>query len=417
MHAAAISFLIVSLLGQIGGDYGNGYSDSSSNQEFGPTMSVTSGAPRTRSTTRVVRNPQGSNNPLTSGSYAPARVATSPRYGSETPSYEGSALPPVGDASRVAQEDPQSVLADKLLRDLIQPTGGDRNVRPLHLIDALERTSGSQQQFNAIKEYWDWSLAVSELYGVVEEDAILGRLAAPRTQHDQAAHIANRKSSRSRLEDSQLDVAAKVVDLLEATGIKTTTTLRPADVPFVGVYNTNISRIFPNNTAPITLKKIHQTLPYALKVVRSRAESYESTREAVAAARDAYQAGQCPYDDFVNTLASMRSQRRAFLDSIHDYNFAIAEFALSIAGPGLERQTVVSMLIRPTASRPYRGASLDYSGDVRPVSGDDDGSGSYNSYLVSPDIAVPDAAAPALLPPADLGNQPVRRQVHTVMVR
>lgn len=407
MHAAATSLLVFSLLGQIGGDYSGGYSNSTSDG-YGPTLSATSGATRTRATTRAVRQP--TSNPL-SDSYPRARVATTPRYGADTSSTE-STLPPVGNAGRLAHEDPQSVLADKLLRDLLQPARGDQEVQSLRLIDALERTSGSQQQFAAIKEYWEWTLAVCELYGVAEEDAILNQINAPRNKSDQAAHLANRKASRSRLEDSQLDVAAKVVDLVEATGQRNSSTLRPADVPFVGVYNTNFSKLFPGTTAPVTLKKIHQTLPYALKVVRSRADSYESAREAVAAARDACQANQCPYNDFTDALAQMRSQRRAFLDSIHDYNFAIAEYALSIAGPGLERQTVVSMLIRTTGSRPYRGASLDAPRNVLPVSGEEDSESSYNAYLITPD-----QIAPSLLPPPGLGDQPVRRQLHSVMLR
>jgi hypothetical protein len=413
MHAAAMSLLFFSLLGQIGGDYGSGYSNSTADDGYGPPMSVTSEAPRTRATsrgaTRAVRAP--STNPL-NDSYPRARVATSPRYAADAATNE-STLPPVGNATRVAQEDPQSVLADKLLRDLIQPASGDQDVQALRLLDALERTSGSQQQFTAIKAYWDWALAVTELYGVAEEDRTLGQLTPPRSNEaDRAAHIANRKASHSRLEDSQLDVAAKVADLLEAAGLRTTTTLRPADVPFVGVYNTNFSKIFPGTTAPVSLKKIHQTLPYALKVVRSRADSYESAREAVRVAVVDYKANKIPYNDFTDALAQMRSQRRAFLDSVHDYNFAIAEYALSIAGPGLERQTVVSMLIRTTGSRPYRGASIDYSNGVVPVSGVEDIEPSYNAYLVTPD-----QSSPSWLPPPGLGDQPVRRQMHSVMVR
>jgi hypothetical protein len=256
-------------------------------------------------------------------------------------------------------------------------------------------------------------LSVNELYGVVEEDDILARLAVPRNSSntDKAAHQAQRSASQSRLEDSRLDVAAKVADLLEATGLRTTNTLRPSDVPFVGVYNTNFSKIFPGNSAPITLKKIHQTLPFALKVIRSRADSYQSSRAAVTAAVTDYQANKIPYNDFSDALAQMRSQRRAFLDSVHDYNFAIAEYALSIAGPGLERQTVVSMLIRTTSTRgPYRGASLETPRDVLPVSGVEEIEPFY-SRRISPEDEAP------VLPPPGLDDQPVRRQLHSVMVR
>jgi len=254
MHATAISCVFLALVGQVGSEYGGKYADS----DYGPPMSATSSPTRTRSTRAT--------NPLKE-SYPPSRVATQPRYAAE--SSRESTLPPVGDSTRVAQEDPQSSLASKLLRDLLQsPVRGDENLRTLRLYDALEKATGSQQQFNAIKAYWEWSLAVSELHGVYEEDSILhDRKNTPRATHEQAAHVANQRASRSRLEDSRLDVAAKVVDLLETTGNRgASSAILPADVPFVSTYNTNFSRIFPGNSAPVTLAKIHKTLPSALSV-------------------------------------------------------------------------------------------------------------------------------------------------------
>jgi hypothetical protein len=404
MHAAAISWVLLTLVGQVGGEYGGGYGEPPTNAELSPRMSVSATA-RTRSTRAAT---------ALDGSYPSSRVATSPRYAADTPAQNNLGLPPVGDPNRVAQEDPQSALATKILQDLLQPTRADQNVRALRLYDALERTNGSQQQFTAIKAYWDWSLAVTELHGVVEEDAILARMNPPRTSHEQAAHMANRKASRSRLEDTQLDVAAKVVDLLDATGLRgTTTPLRPTDVPFVSTYNTNFSRIFPNNSAPVTLRKINQTLPFALKVVRSRADSYAGARQALTAAEQGYQAGQCPYDDFVNAMGLVRSQRRAFLDSVHDYNFGIAEYALSIAGPGMERETVVSMLIR-TNTGSYRGAANTATRNIQPASTyDSQSSGVWNTYLVAP----ADATAIVAEQPVILGDLPLHGTERSVLMR
>lgn len=406
MHAAAISWMIITIAGQAGGDFGGGY-NSAPAAEYGPRMSVSAGA-KTRSTRAT--------SPLTN-SYPPMRVATSPRYAEAQ--HEGS-LPPVGDSNRT--EDPYSALADKLLREMIQPAAGEQNVRALRLVDALERTSGSQQQFTAIKAYWDWSAAVSELYGVDEENHLLHNSKnAPRNRSEQAAQTANLKASRARLEDTKLDVAAKVVDLLEVTNLRSTSaSLRPADVPFVSAYNTNFSKLFPNGSGPTSLKKINQTLPYALKVVRSRADSYEASRQALLAAQSALQAQQCPYDDFLNALALMRSQRRAFLDSVHDYNFAIAEYALSVAGPGMRRETVVSMLIRPVPTT-YRGASLDYSREIMPAAAYDDGSadeyggysqGSYDTYLVP---ALNSRSNPVVV--SELGEPDVRRSSSATLMR
>jgi hypothetical protein len=216
-------------------------------------------------------------------------------------------------------------------------------------------------------------LAVAELHGVLEEDALMARVPAPRTTHEQSVHQATRHAAVARVEDTRLDVAAKYVDLQQVTGITSNTSMRPTDVPFVSAYNTNFQRIFGNNNAPSSIRKIHQTLPFVLKVVRTRADALAAARQALGAAENAYQSGQMPYHDLLDTVTLLRNQRRAFLDSIHDYNFAIAEYALTAAGPGVSRETVVSMLIRThtsTANLPYRGAAY-FPGEIRPVSVDE----------------------------------------------
>jgi hypothetical protein len=298
------------------------------------------------------------------GNYPAERVATGPRYADNSNSTN------VAVNTANVPEDPQSALASKLLRDMLVYTGAEQNVRTLRLYDALERSSGAQQQYDVIKAYWSWNLAVAELHGVVEEEAILGRLAAPRTAHEQASHQASRYAAQARVDDSRLDVVSHTVDLQQATGQTSRVPLHPSDTPFVSAYNTNFQRLFPNNSAPVSLRKIHLTIPYILKVVRTRADSLAAAKQALQASESAYQNGQMPLADLLEALALVRNQRRAFLDSVHDYNYSIAEYALTAAGPGLQRDTVVSMLIK-TSQLPYRGASYTPGSSaeyfVRPV--------------------------------------------------
>lgn len=418
MHAVATICALVGLsqLGQIGGYDGGGYGDTSSQPDLGPRTTI-SAAPS--------RRPRATS-PQQYGDYPAARTASAPRYGDTV----DTTLPPVGGSNQLAREDQHSALATKLLRDLLTPTRGDENVQSLRLVDALGRTQGSQQQFPAIKAYWDWCLAVAELRGVVDEDAVLRRAPAPRSAPDQAMHAALVRASTARLEDSQLDVAAKLVELQDTTGQRSRDALRPADVPFVSTYNTNFSKIFPNTNAPVTLRKIHQTLPYGLRVIRTRADSYASARQALTTVEEAYGRTQASYADLQDALSLVRNQRRAFLDSVHDYNFAIAEYALSVGGPSLNRETVVSMLIRSSAS-PYRGASLDYNTGVVPASGLLPATSSESLIGTTWDTqritlpepppfeassetselkAMPDFAR-------ELGNMPVRRLEHAVITR
>lgn len=348
------SFMTAAAWGQAG-NYGN--RDFSVPENAGGQRITVTDSARTRSTRAV--------NPMY-GSYPAERVAANPRYADGQ--RDGV---PVGNNGRVAADDPQSSLAAKLLRDMI-PLATDVNVNHWRLYDALERTGNSQQQFEAIKAYWKWTLAHAELQGVLEEDALLARANAPRTTHEQAAHQAARHASQARIEDSKLDVSTRFVELQHVTGSRSRNIPVPADIPFVNAYNTNIERIFPQGSAPLNLRKIDLTLPLILKVVRTRADSLAAAKQALATAEAAYQAGQMPHADLMESLALVRNQRRAFLDSIHDYNFGIAEYALTAAGPGLPRETVVSMLIR-VSSPTYRGASTNIDtganeGFVQPVS-------------------------------------------------
>jgi hypothetical protein len=359
MHSATIAYLtlLISPFGQVG-DYNGGYAQPENTGEM-PRYTVTDAA-RTRSTRAVANQPLGA--------YPAERVASQPRY-AEDPNRT---YPPTQNEARPGvPEDPQSLLAAKLLRDMIQPTHTQTREQVLSLYDTLARTSGAQQQFEAVKAYWKWNLSVAELHGVLEEDAMLARVQAPRTTHEQRMHEATRHAAVARVEDTRLDVASKFVELEQVTGVNTNVAMRPTDVPFVSAYNTNYQRIFANGTAPSSIRKIHQTLPFVLKVVRTRADALAASRQALGAAETAYQSGQMSYGDLLDTITLLRNQRRAFLDSVHDYNFAIAEYALTAAGPGVSRETVVSMLIRThTTNTPYRGAAY-YPNEIRTVSVDE----------------------------------------------
>jgi hypothetical protein len=356
MHAVAFNYvcLVLAPFSQVGG--------------YGPVEGAGEGQRYTINETRTSGPTRVTGNPVY-GSYPAEQGQRDPRYAENA--HAG--LPPVNEqVNPNVPEDPQSALAAKLLRDMLHSNPTEHNAIPLRLYDSLERSGSAQHQFEAIKAYWDWTLAIAELNGVLEEESLLGRIPAPRTSHEQAAHTASRHAAIARAEDSKLEVALQLMDMQTATGVQPRGVLRPTDIPFVSAYNTNFQRIFPNGSAPASLRKINYTLPYILKVVRSRADSLAAARQALGAAESAYQANQMPYADLLESLALLRNQRRAFLDAVHDYNFAIAEYALTAAGPGQQRETVVSMLIRTplTGHPPYRGAAYS-TYEVHPVSAEE----------------------------------------------
>lgn len=307
-------------------------------------------------------------------------------------------LPPVGDRdSRTGNTD--SVKAADLLRMWIELPPDDDPRRVLSLHDAISRVNGTKEQIDVVKIYWGWVLAMAELRGMADEEAVLAEIARtvpPRTSYEKSLLRSSIEACRSRTAEAKRDVIARVVDLQEVSGNRSDQVQLPGNFPFVEAYDTQFERAFANRTPPANLRKIHNTLPEDLKVIRTRAVATDESVNLMAESAAAYFSRQIPLTEVLESVHDVRAQRRAFLEAVHHYNSTIAEYALTVAGTNVSKDGIVSMLIGTSGKYDVRqrtayGSTYDsnlsgsYRSDPYTAQGSsratyDRNSRSYNSY-------------------------------------
>jgi hypothetical protein len=122
----------------------------------------------------------------------------------------------------------------------------------------------------------------------------------------------------------------------------------PADPPHVGAYRTHFDELFSMRTAPARTRLIDRTLPIHCRAIDGRASAVQAAEDALSAAIDDHRPGQA---DLPTVLACMKEkvrQRQALIRSVCRYNHEIADYALTVVRPGIDGQTLVGMLIKPS---------------------------------------------------------------------
>jgi hypothetical protein len=150
----------------------------------------------------------------------------------------------------------------------------------------------------------------------------------------------------ARAQQAKLAAVATQQDLADAAFMPASDTLPiPIDLPFTGAYRTNFDALFAGRTAPAGLRRIDRTIPLYQQLVEARATSVTSAGEALQRVSEAYQTGQLGLTDMLSAISLLHVQQREFLAVVRDYNYSIADYALAVAGPGVNREIIVSMLI------------------------------------------------------------------------
>jgi hypothetical protein len=158
-------------------------------------------------------------------------------------------------------------------------------------------------------------------------------------------------AARARQTEAELALVAAQQDLAEASPATVGESPLPSDLPFVGTYRTNFAEIYANRTAPAGLKRIDRTLPVFQRLIEARAAAVSKEGQTLMSLTDAYQRGQVGLPQLMESFLQLRQQRIAFLASVRDYNYSIADYAISVVTPDLGRDAVVSMLIETSNVR------------------------------------------------------------------
>ncbi|HMP07705.1 MAG TPA: hypothetical protein PJ982_15245, partial [Lacipirellulaceae bacterium] len=248
-----------------------------------------------------------------------------------------------------------------LMRTLLQPpVSALLPGTPITLGDALRGASTRSQQGERAHAYWQLAAATAHYYLAVLEAGELASLrqgiAAPSPDWESAERDAATRVAQTRRTATS---AQMLLHRLMGSSAGPSLPL-PADAPHCGRYNTRYDEIFAGRSDPLA-KQINDMLPelYAELVAETRqvAQAHDWLT-FVAEHRD-------PANDGTGLLRAyelMTVRRRAFIDSVRQYNDQIAVYSHLAAPDDLGSDRLVAMLIRTSLTDPAAAG-----GDVQPA--------------------------------------------------
>ena len=287
------------------------------------------------------------------------------RRSAPIPPEGGTPLSPI---SSEAVESPAT-----LLRGILGGTGE----RPLDgqgvtLAEVLTGATSGEQRLRATRLYWQLAKLAAEHRFCVEETNLLSDLAVPQAAHEQAVLASAQASAKA--EEARVRLAAlRAQHQLAALGMRTEAVRLPlpADLPFVGVYETRFDSLQARGLAVEPLARIHATLPIHRDVLQRQADAVYAADAALRELQQGYQAGQISVNGVLDGFAQLQRQRRALLTSVLEYNESIAEYAFAVASPHLPVDRIVGMLIETTDGQRSVLATRRDSGTIRRASNEE----------------------------------------------
>ncbi len=236
--------------------------------------------------------------------------------------------------------------ADIVAQALTPPQDVALPGQPLTLVAALSSAEGTPQQLEVTHAYWRLTRGVAEYRFALEEYLHLRQIRA--RPEDGATFDTALASAAAALRMAELSAVSAQHDLAEAAGLPTTAPLPlPADLPHVGIYRTYFDEVFSKRNPPDRARLIHRKLPIRRQAIEARASAVQAAQDALEAAADAYRLGTTDLQSVLWSLRRLGEQYRALLTSVCNYNHAIVDYALAVAGPQDDERVLVAMLIMP----------------------------------------------------------------------
>ncbi len=262
---------------------------------------------------------------------------------------------------------------EKLIRGVLAGVG-ERAVdgQTITLAEVLAAVPGSDQRLRATQAYWRLARQVADYRFCVEEANFLEDLPSPQSDSQQVIWASAQASAHAAEARSRLQTV-RCQHVLAAFGVRTAADRLPlpADLPFVGVYETRFDALKAQGRASARLARLHAMLPMERQWLQRQAEAVFAADEALRKISRGYQQGQVPITGVLDGLTQLKNERRAFLDAVLGYNESIAEYAMMVASPDLPVQRVVGMLIEvPDIQDSGVSDPLD-TDSVRPVSNEE----------------------------------------------
>jgi hypothetical protein len=285
---------------------------------------------------------------------------------SATPAANPPTVPPV--------EPPPAGVATELLSksleplDARQPAAGDKPpdqrrdslyVRPLSLLEALQRSGDPARRLWITQAYWKASAGFAHIRWATESIERLELIAPGGDPHDRAALDVAAASAAADLADARAELVAAQQELVDLIRLPAGEPLPwPVDRPLAGPYQTHFDAIFAARPATGRIRAIHRMLPSKYAALESRASAVIAAERALGMTEADHAKGKRPIESVVAAHAALLTQQREFLAVMKAYNLDIAEYVMAVADLSVPDDRFVSMLIgtpiqwRPTVAPP-----------------------------------------------------------------
>ncbi|MBX3414391.1 MAG: hypothetical protein KF708_17010 [Pirellulales bacterium] len=247
---------------------------------------------------------------------------------------------------------PPSEAAALLSATLMPPAEGQLVGQPLSLVNMLTLIADRSQQLRATQAYWKLSAAIADYHLRLAEYRLLEELStsealAHGSEGDTLAIHAALARAKADAHAAELAAIGAQHELAGLVPMDTRAGLPLAtDPPHVGTYRTQFETIFGQGPAPAQAYLTDRLLPIRLEEIRQRAVAVQAANDALDAAVEAWSQAAASPRSVIDSLASLRQQRAAFLTAVERYNLEIAHYALGIAPLGTGSRELTSMLIK-----------------------------------------------------------------------
>lgn len=265
-------------------------------------------------------------------------------------------------ASQASQANVATAATRQSIANLLRlPEGSPAKGSPLTLREAIGATVDRPRQLEITHLYWRLNEAVGTLRATWDEAQQLQQLQS--SAQDAGLLNAARNSAAARLQAAALGVSRVQHELAEMAAIAPGTALPlPADLPHVGGYDTYYERLAKTRAMPARARLIDRTLPLRRQVIDARMAAFQAARLSLEANLESHRYGQTSLATVLDSVGEAARQQESLIAAVCQYNHDIADYALTVVGPQVNGETIVSMLIK-TNRQPTPAAGS--SGDVR----------------------------------------------------
>ncbi|MCE5266415.1 MAG: hypothetical protein LLG00_00820 [Planctomycetaceae bacterium] len=209
--------------------------------------------------------------------------------------------------------------------------------KPITLSECLRRDASGNRRAT-IDAYWLVWQQAARYKAALDEQSRLKALAAlvleRRNSPAGAADMLRLNTAQTAAKAAVGDAKVALVDAQYALALRIGTVAdawpQTATAPHSGSYLTNLERQPRNVAESRAARRLAAMMPHVVQNVQERATSVVETENARGAVAENYRRGAAAIDQVIDSVTAETEQSLAFIDSLMQYNRAIAEYVLLV---------------------------------------------------------------------------------------